>query len=143
MGWLDIFSQFIRVGSYLFMDVTVAIFWIYGELVTIYYNHLADSISVKTWATTELVRFSSIYPQLSAVAAFLCKEFEFVLLVNCTHATSCLFFYCDTLVTQFQNPKLLVFVIWDCFTISDCLIRLWTICQTADKIRLAVYSTFS
>ena len=142
MGWLDIFSQFIRVGSYIFMDIAALIFWIYGELLTTYYKNLADDIAGNTLAIKDFVRFSLIYPQLSSVTTFLCKDFAFILLVNCTHAISCLFFHCDALAFE-SDPKLMVFIIWDFVTVFDCLIRLWSICQTADKIRLAVFSTLA
>ena len=137
MGWLDILSQFIRVGSYIFMDIAAVIFWIYGELLAIYYRNLADDITLNTQATRDFIQFSLIYPQLSSVTAFMCDDFAFVILVNCTHAISCLFFHFDALAFE-SDPNFMVFIIWDSVTVFDSLIRLWAICQTADKIRLAV-----
>lgn len=137
--WLEIIQQIIRVESVLFLDVSVVVFWVCGQIIVTYYEILDDDLTSCASAKNEFVRFASISPQLSAAASLLCSQFAFVLLINCFHSFCCLLFFSDGIVGQVRDRDLKVLIIWDVIVIVDCLVRLWLLCQTADQIRYAVW----
>lgn len=136
--WLEIVQQFIRVESVAVFDISVVIFWVSGQLVVTLYQQLATEISLDVSPMNEFHRFALLHPQLSLAATFLCKEFALILLINCIHASSCLLFFFDAMMSEMRNIGQEVLVVWDLVTIAGSVVRLWMICHTADRIRHAV-----
>lgn len=138
---LEAVQQFIRIESYLILDVSVVIFSASGQLLAILYHRLAEHIIIDA-SVAKLFFFSAIATRLSAAATFLCLQFTLTLLINCIHSFSCLLFFTDALMTEIVDPNLRISATWTSIVLIDCLVRLWLICHTVDKIRNAVI-TFS
>ncbi|XP_045036379.1 uncharacterized protein LOC116932397 [Daphnia magna] len=133
---LERLQQFIRLESYMILDVSVVIFCTLGELLVIYYRQLANDV-ILCPSSKDFFRFSSISTQLSCTAAFLRTQFSSILLVNCIHSFVCLLLFADALISELQNPNLKITALWTSIVLIDCLVRLWLIGHTADKIRTA------
>ncbi|XP_059352516.1 uncharacterized protein LOC132088211 [Daphnia carinata] len=130
---LERLQQFIRLESYMILDVSVVIFCTCGELLVIFYRQLAEEVIVRP-SSKEFFRFSSISTQLSGATAFLRTQFSTVLLINCIHSSVCLLLFSDAFISELRNPNLKITALWTSITLVDCLVRLWLICHTADKI---------
>ena len=139
--FLEALQQFIRIESYLILDVSVLTFSACGHLLVIFYEQLAEQIIVNA-SLTKLFFFSTMSTQLSAAVTFLCIQFAFTLLINCIHSFFSLLFFTDSLITEIVNPELRISAVWDSIVLIDCLVRLWLICHTVDKIRNAVIKLF-
>ncbi|KAI9553016.1 hypothetical protein GHT06_020903 [Daphnia sinensis] len=130
---LERLQQFIRLESYMILDVSVLIFCTSGELLVIFYRQLAKDVILRP-SSKEFFRFSSISTQLSVTTAFLRTQFSTVLLINCIHSSVCLLLFSDALISELRNPNLKITAVWTSITLVDCLVRLWLICHTADRI---------
>lgn len=140
--WLEIIQQIIRIESSLFLDVSVVVFFICGQLIVNYYEILNGYLTPCASAKDKFVRFASISPRISTAATLLGSQFSLILLTNCVNSFCCLLFFADGIVSQVRDRDLTILVVWDIMVLIGCLIRLWLLCQTADRIRHAVMSSF-
>ena len=138
---LEAIQQFIRIESYLILDVSVVIFSASGQLLVTFYQQLVQQTIVDA-SLTKLFFFSSVATQLSSAVTFLSIQFALILLINCIHSFSCLLFFTDSLMSEMADPDLSISAIWTSIVLIDCLVRLWLICHTVDRISNAVI-TFS
>ena len=138
---LEALHQFIRIESYLILDVSVVIFSASSQLLIIFYRQLVERTIVNP-SLAKLFFFSSISTRLSAAVTFLCVQFALILLINCIHSFSCLLFFTEALMGEIVDPNRKVSAVWSSIVLIDCLVRLWLICHTVDKIRNAVITVF-
>jgi hypothetical protein len=138
---LEALQQFIRIESYLILDVSVVIFSASSQLLIILYRQLVERTIVNP-SLAKLFFFSSISTRLSAAVTFLCVQFALILLINCIHSFSCLLFFTEALMGEIVDPNRKVSAVWTSIVLIDCLVRLWLICHTVDKIRNAVITVF-
>ena len=92
--WLEIIQQIIRIESSLFLDVSVVVFFICGQLIVNYYEILNGYLTPCASAKDKFVRFASISPRISTAATLLGSQFSLILLTNCVNSFCCLLFFC-------------------------------------------------
>ena len=136
--WLEVVQQVLRYEVYVVLDLSVFIFWICGQLIVTFYKDLANKVILGAVATREFSVFSTLSPRLSASATFLCSQFALILLMNYFHAFACLIFFNYENLKEIRRPEFKVLFIWNVIVATDCVVRLWLICQTADQIRHSV-----
>lgn len=134
---LETIQQFIRIESYMILDVSVVIFSACGQLLVTFYQQLVHQTVIDA-SLSKLFFYSSIATRLSSAVTFLCSQFALTLLINCIHSFSCLLFFTVTLMCEIADPDLRISAIWTFVVLIDCLVRLWLICHTVDSISNAV-----
>jgi hypothetical protein len=135
--FLETIQQFIRIESYMILDVSVVIFSASGQLLVTFYQQLVQKTNADA-SLTKLFFYSSIATRLSSAVTFLCSQFALILLINCIHSFSCLLFFTDALMSEIAAPDQRITSFWTSVVLIDGLVRLWLICHTVDNISNAV-----
>ena len=113
----------------MFCTISAVVFAIHGRMLVVFYK-----AAIATKSEHKLNDLLSIHHQINAAKLHLKNSFTSILLVNCAHIFfSLIFILQNTLHSTFHYEQVAL-TVWTTIWITEAVVRLYIICQTADAI---------
>ena len=145
-GWGRVLQNLTNTFNFnLFSFLSVWIFVIFGQLLTIYLDNLAKTLkstTIKDGRNIDhhfavIVQVNQHFQQLNRAARLLNDKFNWILTAVCC-ASFVSMMNLSYFLIQFAIKKHIVWPLWDLLQVTDNMLRIFFICRTADRVHQSV-----